>query len=144
MYRLRFAVLRFPLPALAVAMLVLFGVAPLRAENATLVMFEQKACEWCARWDAEIAPIYPKTEEGRRAPLRRVDIHEPMPQDLAWMRREVFTPSFALIVDGREIGRIRGYPGEDFFWGLLTEMIEKLDDDVDETSGAAPPPAAPG
>jgi hypothetical protein len=31
------------------------------------------------------------------------------------------------VEDGREIGRIRGYPGEDFFWGLLGEMIEKLD-----------------
>ncbi len=29
--------------------------------------------------------------------------------------------------NGLEIGRIRGYPGEDFFWGLLGEMIEKLD-----------------
>ncbi|WP_349360541.1 transcriptional regulator [Stappia sp.] len=144
MVRLRPAALRFSLPVLVVAVFALVGASPLRAEDATLVMFEQKACEWCARWDAEIAPIYPKTEEGRRAPLRRVDIHNPMPQDLAWMRREVFTPSFALIVDGREVGRIRGYPGEDFFWGLLAEMIEKLDEDVDETSGAAPPPAAPG
>lgn len=60
------------------------------------------------------------------APLRRVDIHEPMPDDLTWLRPEVFTPSFALVHDGREYGRIRGYPGEDFFWGLLGQMIDKL------------------
>ncbi|WP_342664754.1 transcriptional regulator [Stappia stellulata] len=89
-------------------------------------MFEQRGCEWCERWNAEIGPIYPKTEEGKLAPLRRVDIHEKMPEDLAWLRREVFTPSFALVHEGREYGRIRGYPGEDFFWGLLGQMVEKF------------------
>jgi len=29
-----------------------------------------------------------------------------------------------LLEDGTEIGRIEGYPGEDFFWGLLTQMME--------------------
>jgi hypothetical protein len=28
--------------------------------------------------------------------------------------------------DGREFGRITGYPGEDHFWGLLAEMLRKL------------------
>lgn len=112
------------LPLMLLTALAVFAVPQARA--AELVMFEQKGCEWCARWHAEIGPIYPKTEEGRQAPLRRVDIHEPMPDDLGWMKGERFTPSFALIEDGREIGRIRGYPGQAFFWGLLGQMIEKL------------------
>ena len=32
-----------------------------------------------------------------------------------------------LVDSGREIGRIRGYPGEDHFWGLLGVLIKKLD-----------------
>ena len=32
-----------------------------------------------------------------------------------------------LIDKGQEIGRIRGYPGEDYFWGLLGMLIKKLD-----------------
>jgi hypothetical protein len=27
------------------------------------------------------------------------------------------------MVDGLEVSRLEGYPGEDFFWGLLAEMI---------------------
>jgi hypothetical protein len=27
------------------------------------------------------------------------------------------------MVDGTEAARLEGYPGEDFFWGLLTQMI---------------------
>ena len=35
---------------------------------AELLMFEEKWCSWCERWNAEIGPIYPKTAESRRAP----------------------------------------------------------------------------
>ncbi len=35
----------------------------------------------------------------------------------------LFTPTFVLFDDGREIGRIEGYPGEDFFWGLLQNLV---------------------
>lgn len=107
-----------------VSQILIILAAPARA--AELVMFEREGCEWCERWHAEIGPIYPKTAEGRLALLRRVDIFRPMPDDLAWMTGERFTPTFALVQDGVEYGRIRGYPGEDFFWGLLAEMVERL------------------
>ena len=29
------------------------------------------------------------------------------------------------IHDGKEVGRILGYPGESFFWGYLEEIVEK-------------------
>lgn len=103
---------------------------PRDAVAAELLMFEQVGCEWCEEWDAVIGPIYPLTAEGRLAPLRRVDIDDPVPSDIAHIRPGHFTPTFVLIHDGREIGRIRGYPGEDFFWALLGEMIGKLSDQL--------------
>ena len=111
---------------------MLIGVATLIAPSphvqaAELVMFESKICAWCDAWHAEIGPIYPKTDEGKRAPLRTVDIHDARPGDLADIDGVRFTPTFVLLSDeGREVGRINGYPGEDFFWGLLGELIAKL------------------
>ena len=90
-------------------------------------MFEQAGCEWCEAFNREIAPIYGKTEEGLRAPLRRVDTTQHLPPDLAFIEPERLTPLFVLVDRGREIGRIRGYPGEDHFWGLLGALLEKLD-----------------
>lgn len=123
--------------------LVMIAVAA-RASAAELVMLEQDACPWCARWNREIGDIYPKTEEGRRAPLRRVDIHDPMPEDLSFVQPEIFTPTFVLVDGGREIGRIRGYPGEDFFWALLGELIAELPEldpaAATEAAASAPPP----
>ena len=95
---------------------------------ATLLMFEQDYCEWCERWHEEIGVVYHKTTEGKRAPLRKVDIHSPLPEDISHIKMERFTPTFVLIDAGREVGRIRGYPGEDFFWGLLGQIIKKLPD----------------
>ena len=97
------------------------------ARAAELVMFEQAGCVWCAAFDREIAPVYGKTDEGRRAPLRRVDMDRPLPPDLAFIQGERLTPLFVLIDNGREIGRIRGYPGDDHFWGLLGALVRKLD-----------------
>jgi hypothetical protein len=125
------------------AVLFVLVAAP-SAHAAELVMFWQKGCVWCERFDREIAPAYDKTDEGKRAPLRRVDIGKPMPPDLGFVRRERFTPVFVLIDEGREFGRIRGYPGDTFFWGLLAGMIEKLDRGESATPEplGAPPPGA--
>jgi hypothetical protein len=102
-------------------------LAPDRSKAAELVMFEQAGCPWCQVFDREIAPIYPKTDEGARAPLRRVDLRGALPPDLGYVQVERLTPLFVLVDKGREIGRIRGYPGEDNFWGLLGVLIKKLD-----------------
>ncbi|MGA7973547.1 MAG: thioredoxin family protein [Pseudolabrys sp.] len=104
-----------------------FALASLPAHAAELVMFEQAGCPWCARFDREIAPTYTKTAEGQRAPLRRVDIDKPIPPDLAFVQVERFTPVFVLVDKGREIGRIRGYPGEESFWMQLAVLFQKLD-----------------
>jgi hypothetical protein len=100
--------------------------AAIQARAAELVMFEQAGCAWCAVFNREVAPVYGKTAEGKRAPLRRVTVGAPLPADLAFIQVERLTPLFVLVDNGREIGRIRGYPGEDHFWGLLGALINKL------------------
>ncbi len=96
------------------------------ALTAELVMLDQQGCAWCERWKKEIGPIYPKTDEAKIAPLRMVDINKPIPADLKNISIERFTPSFILVEDGKEISRMRGYAGDEFFWFLLDEMITKL------------------
>jgi len=110
---------------LAILAGLVFIVLP--AAAAELIMFEQAGCPWCAAFNREIAPVYSMTWEGKRLPLRRVDIHAPIPDDLSYLRVERVTPVFVLTDGGQEIGRIRGYPGEDHFWGLLDNLLARLD-----------------
>jgi hypothetical protein len=102
---------------------LLLGFQPLPAPAAELVMVEQNGCHWCAQWNVEISHIYPKTSEGARAPLRRVDLRA-LPDDIDFTSPPVFTPTFVLVDEGRELGRIEGYAGEEFFWFLLAKLLE--------------------
>ena len=106
------------------ALYLTFATLPVRA--AELLMFEEKWCHWCEKWNEEIGVIYDKTAEGKRAPLRRIDVHNGMPAEVDLKTRVQYTPTFVLVDEGKEIDRIEGYPGEDFFWGLLGRMLEKL------------------
>ena len=47
----------------------------------------------------------------RRAPLRTIDLdHDPDPPIAR--SRILYTPTFVLVEDGKEVGRIEGYPGD--------------------------------
>jgi len=98
--------------------------APARAEM-QLLMFEEPGCVWCARWNADVGGEYPITPEGQAAPLVRLQLRDPLPADLTLTSRPRYTPTFVVVRDGAEIGRIEGYPGEDFFWGLLGRILEQ-------------------
>lgn len=114
----------------AILALYLAAGLPTAAKAAELVMFRQDLCEWCAMWEEEIGGFYAKTDEGKRAPLRRVDIHQQRPADLAALKPVIYTPTFVVMHDGAERGRILGYPGADFFWSLLNQILEKLPEDA--------------
>lgn len=113
---------------LATALLMAITLVPRDTQAAELLMFEEKWCHWCDRWNEEIGVVYHKTAEGERAPLVRVDIHGTFPEGVEFTSRPQYTPTFVLVEDGRELGRIEGYPGEDFFWGLLGRLLDKLPD----------------
>lgn len=107
--------------------LALAIAGPAMAAELQLLMFEQPGCIYCARWNAEIAPEYPKTAEGQAAPLRRMQLRDPLPADVTLVSPPVFTPTFVLIQGGAELARIEGYPGEDFFWPLLGQMLARAE-----------------
>ena len=112
-----------PLKPLALALFMTALSAVAGSTEPSLVIVEQHGCVYCERWNAEIAPAYPKTAEGKFAPLVRADLREGPPDGVTYTRRVVFTPTFVLIENGQEQARIEGYPGEDFFWPLLTQML---------------------
>lgn len=131
------------------ALLIAAWLPSAAAGAAELVMFESAGCPYCARWHREIAPIFAKTDEGRRAPLRRVDVAARRPVDLARIGAIVYTPTFVLVHDGREYGRIVGYSGQEAFWWLLSDLVKRLDrpppalEEPRAPPGGTPPPGTP-
>lgn len=94
---------------------------------AELVMFQQGGCVWCAQWDRKVGPVYDKTAEAKLLPLRRVDISQQTAAGVTLAARVVYTPTFVVVDNGREIGRITGFINDEAFWGLLDALATKLE-----------------
>ena len=96
------------------------------AAKVELVMFRAQACSYCEAWDHDIGEIYHLTDEGEQAPLRKVHMEDDLPGDMENIKPVIYSPTFVLMQDDQEVGRIMGYPGPDFFWPLLNEMMGNL------------------
>jgi hypothetical protein len=106
---------------------------------AVLVMIGDPGCPYCARWEREVAPGYVASEDGKLAPLVRRDRHD---RDIAFIERVVFSPTFVMLVQGREVGRIVGYGGVDLFWMQLAALMEDVRVALRRSGAAAPNYAA--
>ena len=96
------------------------------AAAADLVYVRDPGCSYCRAFESEIAPVYAKTPEGRVAPLKPVQIRSRDLDAFKLTRPVRYTPTFILVERGSEIGRIEGYPGDEFFWVRLARLFESL------------------
>lgn len=129
-----------------IALALLAGIAPaqqpaptpeidIATAPAVLVMIGDPGCPYCARWEREVAPGYVASDDGKLAPLVRRYRHAP---DIAFIERVVFSPTFVLLVRGREIGRIVGYGGPDLFWMQMSALIEDARAALQRSDATAP------
>ncbi len=90
-------------------------------------MLERHDCPWCRRWLREVGEeAWNRSDLGRRAPLRRVDVARGLPDDLIGLRNWRFTPTFVLMAEGHEIGRITGYQSDWAFWQQAEALLARL------------------
>jgi len=127
-----FKILRSFLVVLVVAVVAVPNVS---AAETVLIMAEEDGCIWCEQWNADVGGEYPITAEGKAAPLQRIDIHGNLPADMTFKSRLTYTPTFVLMRDGLELSRLEGYPGEDFFWPLLQQMLNEAGIEWQEGQG---------
>ena len=113
------------------------SVSATPASALELVFFWRPGCVYCLRFEKDVAPIYEKSEEGRRAPLRAFDLSKGAPP-YALTTPVRYTPTFVLVDKGAEIGRITGFINDDMFWGVLGKMLK------DASASTAMAPVAPG
>lgn len=113
----------------AVLLFWVLWTGPLAAQGSTLssspvilLLVEDRGCPYCARWDRDVGPAYARSPEGRFAPLVRRFRGSP---DVGFLDGVVFSPTFVVLKEGKEVGRITGYSGPDFFWSELTPLLAK-------------------
>ncbi|MBX2838724.1 MAG: transcriptional regulator [Gammaproteobacteria bacterium] len=97
---------------------------------AELLIVEQSDCPYCDRFNDEIGQVYAKTDEGKVAPLVRLQLRDTWPKTYESIAKPAVTPTFILVHNGKEIDRLHGYQGDEFFWFLLNDMLDKLPENV--------------
>ena len=100
------------------------GIGPAKAADSRgqLVMITSSHCPWCEAFEDDVGKGYDRTEEALIYPLRRHDFYEEMPNDLVHLTPATMTPTFIVMRDGMEVGRIVGYPGAELFWWRISEF----------------------
>ncbi|MBF0261296.1 MAG: thioredoxin family protein [Magnetococcales bacterium] len=91
-----------------------------------LIVFTTEYCPYCQEFMRTVGPVYAKTEVGRRYPMEMVDNFSPSKEweTRVWEIR--FYPTFLLLDgQGRELGRFRGYRGEEPFWSELETIARR-------------------
>lgn len=105
----------------ALGLLAVAAACPVRA--AELVAYETPNCAYCIRWQRDIGQHYATTKAGQLLPLRRVDMSQPIPADLAAIPTVRAIPTFVLVECGHEIGRVTGYGSASGFWNDLARLV---------------------
>lgn len=92
------------------------------AKGTLLLMIEDRGCPYCAKFDAETRQAYVNSAEGKVAPLVRRRRGDP---EIAFIERVVYSPTFVLLVEGREVGRAVGYQGGELFWMEIASLMRR-------------------
>ena len=102
------------------------NLLPVAARAAELVMFDSAGCIYCQRWERDVGRLYDKTAEAKILPLRRIDISRQSASGVSLSEPVHYTPTFVVVDQGREVGRIEGFSSDDQFWGLLDGIAAKI------------------
>jgi len=118
--------LAFMLKFILVVFSLLVSTTNLSAEDQTpqeLVFVTSDHCPFCKAWEREVGKIYGSTPYARQARLRRGGIAE-VDSALSELATDIFgTPTFLILENNMEVGRIEGYQSSDLFFWALSEYI---------------------
>ena len=94
------------------------------ANNVQLVMFTSKDCPACQSWEKKIGVVYKKSQYQIALPLERVIVSHPLPDWISIQQPIRGTPTFIIIENGQEVGRITGFNDPEMFWWQLSSFVE--------------------
>lgn len=100
------------------------GLAAEQARSLELVFITSEHCPFCKAWERDVGQIYDSTPYAQKARLRRVDLTD-ADSALPTGSADVFgTPTFLIVGNDTEIGRIQGYQSSEMFFWALSEYIK--------------------
>ena len=89
-----------------------------------MLMITNKNCLYCIIWEKQIGKIYPKTDIAKKFPLQRIEVKNFINYKKYDLKKTNITPTFILIKNTKEKGRIKGYTNPEMFWWQVDEIMD--------------------
>ena len=99
------------------------GLAAEQARSLELVFITSEYCPFCKAWERDVGQIYDSTPYALKARLRQVDLGDVDSALPAGAVKVFGTPTFLIVENNTEIGRIEGYQSSEMFFWALSEYI---------------------
>jgi len=107
---------------------ILIGLPEPATAKLALIMFTSDHCPYCMAWEREVGTVYDKSTYAETLPLTRLEYGSSIPDDIKIAEPVLGTPTFVILENGTETGRITGYSGAEMFWWQLSEYVVSTHD----------------
>ena len=93
------------------------------SEITELVMFSSPLCTHCVHFEQNVAPGYKDHALSKIAPLSSVNMDE-QGTGIYHLKEPIeVLPTFVIIKNGKEVGRLAGYPEQTYFLTFIRDHV---------------------
>lgn len=100
-----------------------FDAASPKSANLQLVVMESPDCTYCDIFRRDVLPAYEASERAKELPVRFVDVNDAAAAKLELQTPVDIVPTFVVVKDNKEIGRIPGYVGPENFYHAINYLL---------------------
>lgn len=99
------------------------AIVPSKEETMELVVMEAPGCVYCTLFRRDVLPSYSASQQAKDVPIRFVDLNDEAATALGLDGPIDVVPTFVVMKNNREVGRIPGYMGPEFFFHSINYII---------------------
>lgn len=88
-----------------------------------LVVMEAPGCTYCTLFRRDVLPSYENSERAKDVPIRFVDINDEAADALGLDGPVDVVPTFVVLKNNKEVGRIPGYTGPEIFFHTINYLL---------------------
>jgi thioredoxin-related protein len=97
-----------------------------KASNLELVVMEAPGCTYCGIFRRDVLPAYEASERAKDVPIRFLDVNDVSSTKIDLETPVDIVPTFVILKDNKEIGRIPGYVGPETFFHTINYLLSTV------------------
>lgn len=90
--------------------------------NFELVVLEADGCTYCSLFRRDVLPSYQTSERAKDVPIRFIDVND-VPATMQLDTPVDIVPTFVVLKQNKEVGRIPGYVGPENFFHSINYLL---------------------